>query len=94
MNIKAMERALGILPCARKPRLRLEIETRNGSKRGNILGAQRHRPLEPAFRPPAASGELKTAARFAGPARLPREGGASTLSALSRQSLGTSAGEV
>lgn len=54
VNFKATERALGSLPCALNSRLRLGIVTRNGSKRDNILGAQRHRPLEPAFTPPAA----------------------------------------
>lgn len=92
VNFKATERALGSLPCARKPNLRLEIVRRNGSKRDDILGAQRHRPLEPepALTPPAASGELKTASGSAGSARLPLGGGASIRSALSPRGLGTS----
>lgn len=49
-------RALGSLPCARKSWLRLARAARSRSKRDSILGAQRHRPQEPAFSPPAAVG--------------------------------------
>lgn len=70
VSLKATKRALGSLPCAREPWLRLASAVRSRSKRDSILGAQPHRLPEPAFAPPAAAGKLKTVAQSSGPRRI------------------------
>lgn len=62
-NLKATERALGSLPCAREPWFRLARAVRSRSKRDSILGAQPHRLLEPAFAPPGAAGRIEDCRR-------------------------------
>lgn len=59
VSLKATERALGSLPCAREPWLRLASAVRSRSKRDSILGTQPHRLPEPAFAPPAAAGRIE-----------------------------------
>lgn len=73
--MKATERALGSLPCAREPWLRLARAVRSRSKRDSILGAQPHRLPEPAFAPPAAAVRTEDCLRLLG-ARQDRRLGA------------------
>lgn len=58
VSLKATERALGSLPCARL-RLASAVRCKSKRKRDSILGAQPHRLPEPAFALPAAAGRTE-----------------------------------